>query len=177
MSRESSSTLWWVRGLVLLLLLTSCGYHLRGRPPGFSSEEKSLYVEIFRNRTSETRAGVLLSEALRERFARSGFLRLVDSPQRADLVLSGEILRLSVGGVSYNRYTETLERRLSVELRAELRAPGGRILWRNTHLTRYETYPVEGIASGVIDPGREAALRKLTEDLADIIYHQITASF
>jgi len=177
MSRKNSSILWWVKALVLLFLLSSCGYHLRGRPPGFSPEWRSIYVEIFRNRTSETRAGVLLSEALRERFARSGFLRLADSPQGADLILSGEIRRLAVGGVSYNRYTETLERRLSVELRAELRDRQGRILWRNTRLTRYETYPVEGTASGVIDPGREAALRKLAEDLADIIYHQITASF
>ncbi|WP_210534592.1 LPS assembly lipoprotein LptE [Thermosulfurimonas marina] len=168
--------MWWAKALALLLVVSSCGYHLRGRPPGFSSEWKSLYVEIFRNRTSETRAGVLLTEALRERFARSGFLKLASSPKEADLVLSGEVVRLWIGGVSYNRYTETLERRLSVELRAELRAPHGKILWRNTHLTRYETYPVEG-TSEVIDPGREIALRKLAEDLADIIYHQITASF
>ena len=177
MSRENLSIWWRAKGLALLFFLSACGYHWRGRPPGFSAAWQTLYVEIFRNRTSETRAGVLLAQALRERFARSGFLRLSDSRERADLVLSGEITSLSVGGVSYNRYTETLERRLFIRLKAELRDSQGHLLWRNARLIRYETYPVEGTASGVLDPGREAALRKLTQDLADIIYHQITANF
>jgi len=171
--------LWPVRvwlGL-FLIFLGACGYRFRERPPGFSPDWRTVYVAIFRNRTSETRAGVWLAEALRRRLARSSFLRLVDSPEKADLVLSGEVKSIAIGGVAYNVYTETLERRVSIRVVARLRTRGGRLVWRNAHLSRYENYPVEGTTSGVLDPGREAALRKLAEDLADIIYHQITASF
>ncbi len=171
--------MWWARAGVffLFLVLLGCGYRLRGRPPGFSPAWRTIYVEIFRNRTSETRAGVWLSEALRRRFARSGFVKLVDSPEKADLVLSGEIKRLTIGGISYDVYTETLQRRISVRVAARMRDAHGRVIWQNENLSRYENYPVEGTASGLLDPGRETALKKLAEDLAEIVYHQITASF
>ncbi len=171
--------MWSLRAglIVFWVVLFGCGYSLRGRPPGFSPAWRTIYVEIFQNRTSETRAGVWLSEALRRRFARSGFVKLVDSPEKADLVLSGEIKRLTIGGISYDVYTETLQRRVSVRVAARMRSREGRLIWQNENLSRYENYPVEGTASGLLDPGREAALRKLAEDLAEIIYHQITASF
>ncbi len=157
--------------------MVSCGYHLRERPPGFSPHWQTLYVALFENPTGETGLGVYLSEALRKRFSRGGFLKLAVSPERADLVLSGKIRSLSVGGVSYNLYTQTLERRISIRLTVNLRERGGRLVWENRNLSRYEIYPVEGEGTGGSDPGREEALRKLSEDLADIIYHQITSSF
>ncbi|HFC97409.1 MAG TPA: hypothetical protein ENJ40_02975 [Thermosulfurimonas dismutans] len=172
--------MWRVRflwGLGLILVLSACGYRVRGRPPGFEPSWHTIYVEVFRNRTSETRAGAWLAQALRERWARSGILELASSPQEADLILSGEILSLSIGGISYNVYTQTLERRISVRLRVRLRTRTGRLVWENRNLSRYENYPVEGTASGVLDPGRESALQKLSGDLAEIIYHQITSSF
>ena len=169
--------MWRISFLILILLIHACGYRLRERPPGFRPEWKTIYVEIFKNRTSETVLGVYLSEALRRRFARSGFVELVANPTRADLIIRGEVKRLSIGGISYNVYTETLERRISVTLAVDMRTRDGGIIWQNRNLSRYENYPVEGTTSGVLDPGKEEALRKLSEDLADIIYHQITASF
>ena len=169
--------MWQVSFLIFLLFLNACGYRLRERPPGFKSDWQTLYVEIFKNRTAETELGVYLSEALRQRFARGGFLRLVTDPQQADLVITGEVKKLSIGGISYNTYTETLERRISVNLTVEMRERGGHTVWRNANLSRYENYPVEDTSSGVLDLGKEEALRKLSEDLADIIYHQITSSF
>ncbi|OAQ21259.1 LPS assembly lipoprotein LptE [Thermosulfurimonas dismutans] len=169
--------MWRTSFLILVLFLNACGYRLREKPPGFRPEWQTLYVEIFKNRTAETELGVYLSEALRRRFARSGFVKLAASPTKADLVIGGEVKSLSVGGISYNTYTETLERRVSVTLAVDMRTRDGQIIWQNRNLSRYENYPVEGTSSGVLDPGKEEALRKLSEDLADIIYHQITASF
>ncbi len=162
---------------ILLLFLASCGYQLEGRPTAFSPSWQTIYVPVWENPTSDIRFGEIMAEALRERIELAGDLRLAP-PEKADLILKGKILSVYVGGLSFDEYTQTLERRVSVRATAELVDRKGHVIWRNTNIYRYEDYPVvREIAGEEIDPGREIALKKISRDLAEIIYHQITAAF
>ncbi len=161
----------------IFLVLTACGYHLEGRPSSFSPAWRTIYVPVWENPTSDIRFGEILAEALRERIELAGDLKLT-TPEKADLILRGKIVSVYVGGLSFDEYTQTLERRVSVRAKAEIVDRKGRIIWRNTNIYRYEDYPVvKEIAGEEVDPGREIALRKISRDLAEIIYHQIISAF
>ena len=158
-----------------MCVLFSCGYHLEGRPESFNSRWHSIYIPVWENPTSEIRLGEIMSETLRERFALSGILKIT-SKEKADLILYGEIVSVDIGGLSYDVYTKTLERRVWVKAKARLvERSTGKVIWEDDHLSRFEDYSVTNIEGGSIDPGREEALCRMADDLAEIIYHQITS--
>ncbi len=169
----------WFLLFIILGSLLSCGYQLEGRPSQFSPAWKSIYVPVWKNPTADIQFGEIMSEALRERIELAGDLRLVNDAEEADLILEGELLSVWVGGLSYNVYTQTLERRVSVRAKARLvERRTGRVIWQNDHIYRYEDYPVvQEVKTEEVDPGREVALEKISKDLAEIIYHQIISSF
>ncbi len=162
----------------VFFLLLACGYHLEGRPENLNPRWRSIYIPVWENPTADIRFGEIMAEALRERFALAGSLSLAGKDE-ADLVLQGKIISIAVGGLSYDVYTKTLERRVTVRAKASLiEKSTGRVIWRNDNLSRFEDYPVSTATSGgSLDPGREEALRQVAHDLAEIIYHQITSSF
>lgn len=166
----------WIAGV--FFLLSACGYHLEGRPENFNPRWHSIYISVWENPTADIRFGEIMAEALRERFALAGSLRLAEK-DKADLVLQGKVISIAVGGLSYDVYTKTLERRVTVRAKATLiERATGRVIWRNDNISRFEDYPVSTATSGgSLDPGREEALRQVAHDLAEIIYHQITSSF
>ncbi len=171
----SSMCKYLLFGIILIFLLVSCGYHLEGRPESFNSKWHSIYIPVWENPTSEIQLGEIMAQALRERFALSGILK-ISSKEKADLILYGKIVSVDVGALSYDVYTKTLERRVWVKARAWLvERSTGKIIWKNDNLSRFEDYPVINIEGGSIDPGREEALHKMAYDISEIIYHQITS--
>lgn len=165
--------------LCFALFLVSCGYQLEGRPRQFAPQWKTIYVPVWKNPTADIQFGEIMAEALRERIELAGDLKLAKTEDEADLVFQGELVSVWVGGLSYNVYTQTLERRVSVKAKARLvERETGRVIWQNDHIYRYEDYPVvQEVTSEQVDPGRDIALRKISKDLAEIIYHQIISSF
>ncbi len=166
----------WALGMLLLSLgLFSCGYHREGRPAQWSRWH-TIALPVWENPTADIRFGEMMAAALRERFALAGFLR--QAPRdKADLVLEGKVLSIGVGGLSYDVYTQTLERRVTVRVRVSLRERAtNRVLWQAT-LSRFQDYPVTQSESGTVDPGREEALAQMAQDLADIIYHRLVSRF
>ncbi len=163
--------------LLVLLFLSACGYQLEGRPTSFAPTWRTIYVPVWENPSADIRFGEIMAEALRERIELAGDLKIAPA-QEADLILKGHIISVYVGGLSFDVYTQTLERRVSVRAKAELIDRQGRVVWRNDNIYRYEDYPVvKEIAGEEVDPGREIALRKISRDLAEIIYHQIISAF
>ncbi|NPA48356.1 MAG: LptE family protein, partial [Thermodesulfobacteria bacterium] len=162
--------------LFLGVVLCGCGYQLEGRPANFPASWQTIYVSVWENPTSDIRFGEIMAEALRERIELAGDLKIA-SRDEADLILKGRVVSIQVGGLSYDEYTQTLERRVSVRAQAELLDREGHVIWRNSNIYRYEDYPVvKEIAGEEVDPGRKIALEKITRDLAEIIYHQIISA-
>ncbi|WP_022853709.1 LPS assembly lipoprotein LptE [Thermodesulfatator atlanticus] len=161
----------------LFCLLCACGYQLEGRPSNFNPSWHTIYIPVWENPTAEIRLGEIIAQELRKRVELAGDLKIAPKDQ-ADLILEGEIVSVSVGGLSYDVYTKTLERRVYLRAKAILKDREGRIIWQNSNISRYEDYPVESENVGEeVDPGREIALEKICRDLAEIIYHQIISSF
>lgn len=72
-------------------LCTGCGYH-SGQP--FEQSVQTVHVESFSSKTFRRRLEIRLTEAVRKRINMETPYRLVADAQRADTLLSGEILEV-----------------------------------------------------------------------------------
>ena len=121
-------------GAVLLLgavLAAGCGYQLSGKGEGFPRDVRSVFVEPFVNRTKEVGLErqflAILKSELRER----GQIKVVDSPDEADAVLSGVLRTLDSRVVGVNRHNEALQYELLLVLDVSLRRRSpDELLWR-----------------------------------------------
>lgn len=93
--------------LALLISLSSCAYHFGHGNRSLPGGHKTVYVEIFENKSKEVGAEASFTQALNKELVRSGF-SVVTSPNMAELVLKGSILRVTNydGGQIQNFYAE-----------------------------------------------------------------------
>ena len=90
---------WSSIGLLIFcsLFTTHCGYYWghgnRSLPQGY----KTIFIEVFENRSNEAGAEMLFTRALTEEFRRSGFIQ-VTTRERADVVLKGVLLSINYHG-------------------------------------------------------------------------------
>jgi len=158
----------------LSAFLFSCGYTFQERPSYFKETWKTIYIPPFKNFTQEPDLGERLAYELRHKFSQGGFLKPVFKEEEADLILKGEILRVYVEPIAYEVFLQTRERKIHFEGKIQLleRATNTK-LYENTKFTRFETYRVSEVVTGLLDPGKTEALRKLTQDLAELIFQEI----
>jgi outer membrane lipopolysaccharide assembly protein LptE/RlpB len=147
----------WVRCLVALVLLaemSACGYHLVGTSSFLPEEIETLYVENFKNQTRWVEMDQRLMEAMTLEWVRRRRLRLVDSAERADVVLSGVIQRLIVIPVSYDEQGRANEYQMSLQAMVQLNDVRGdepKLLWEDKAFSRRTSYQVDPRAEDYFD--------------------------
>lgn len=167
-----------LRNLLILLFLSislwGCGYTLQERPTYFKLHWKTIYIPPFKNYTQEPEMGELLAYELRHRFSQGKLLIPVYSEDESDLILKGEITKVYVEPISYEVFLQTKERKILFEGRFQLieRITQEKI-YENKKFSRFETYRVSEALTGLLDPGKKEALRKLSQDLSELIFHEI----
>lgn len=89
----------WFFLLPMLGLVSSCGYTLRGNTRYFfeNHEIRTIYVSPVKNNSFKAGVEILVYNALRKRVAQGGYVRIVDSPDRADAELSASVQQASYG--------------------------------------------------------------------------------
>jgi hypothetical protein len=119
----------------LLSVFTGCGYSFQGSSTILPSSVRKVFVAQVKNNSTDARLGVLVTEALRDRFDRGGVITLVDSIDDADAVLTASIKRVDGGAVTSTSTTnQALQVNNALVLSAELRRLNGQILWNNPSL-------------------------------------------
>jgi hypothetical protein len=128
------------------------------------------------NRSNELLLGVWVTEELRHEFLRGRGLKLVPKDE-ADVILEGEIVAVSTYGLSYIRYDQSVERRITAECSVNLvHRETGNIIWQTSNIFREEEFLV-GREVMQTESLKDEALQKLSRDMAEIIYHRITGVF
>src|ERR1043165_9984534 len=82
-------------GLLALSLACGCGYQFVGESSLLPKDAHSIYVEPFINRSRDVGLDKELTTATRGEFYRRGQLKIVESAEEADLILSGVIRSLN----------------------------------------------------------------------------------
>ena len=158
------------------LALSGCGYSFVRYGAGLG-DVRRIAIHGITNDSFEPGVETLVSEALSEEFMRRGALRLVDTTETADLVITGSVKSVEVRGRSFSSILFALEYEVRMQLALSLkRRDGTEVAIDPNALIESERY----LASSDIEvnrTNRQEALRRLAGVLAgrvhDALYERI----
>lgn len=150
-----------------LLILAGCGYHFESEGSGLPQDAKTIYVARFSNSSRFTGVNDQFMRYLKDQIAEHKRLQLVDEPQQADLVLSGQILRVDTTPVGFNGVSETSLYQQYMVVRAQLQdRHTDKVLWANV-LSSIDQYPT--VSSTVVTTSPEFLQQNLrSQDIANM---------
>jgi hypothetical protein len=160
----------------LLLLLTGCGYSLQGGRGSFAPGVRTVFVDVFTNKTSEANADSIFRIAFSSQIVQNSHFKLAQSPGEADAILRGTILSLQTSPLAYKTSSLSAEDRITVTMQIsfEERA-SGKTFWANDAYTGIGDYPVT--TAGATEASRRDALTKLANDTAERAYRLMMSDF
>ncbi len=162
--------------LMVCLFLGSCGYHRAERSAELPSWIKTIYIEPWKNRSNELMLGAWITDELRQEFLRGSSLKLA-SKEEADVILEGKIKEVATSGLSFIRHDQAVERRIDVICSAILKDNRtNQTLWTTADIIREESFLV-GSEATQTEANKNKALKKLSRDVAELIYHRIGGIF
>jgi Lipopolysaccharide-assembly len=152
-------------GLLALSLACGCGYQFVGESSLLPKDARSIYVEPFINRSRDVGLDKELTTAMRGEFYRRGELRVVDTPEQADIILAGTIRSLDSTVATVNREDEVLqyEAVMILDVTVRRREPD-QILWRGQAVRLNQIYG--GSRAAVVTTSSE--FRTGTLDVSDV---------
>jgi hypothetical protein len=162
--------------VVAALALSGCGYSFVRYGSGLG-DVRRVAIRGLTNDSFEPGVETLVSEALAREFLRRGALRLVDTPETADLVIGGAVKSIEVRRRSFSSILFALEYEVRMELALTLaRRDGTPVAIDANALAESERY----LASSDLEvtrTNRQEALRRLAGVLAgrvhDALYERI----
>lgn len=161
----------------VLLALSGCGYHVPGAgDPWVGEGGRTLYVELFANRTVEPYLDSVVTEEMAVQLSRSRLVELSEDRGMADLVLAGAITEFDSRAVAYDADDRISEYVAVMTVRASLvRRGDGVVLWQD-ELRRSETYPA-AVDKNLRQEGESLAARVVAKRLAEDLMARLLTAF
>ena len=162
--------------LLLVCLLAGCGYRFEGGGEAVYPAIRTVFVDVFANRTSEAYAENIFRTAFINRFVQEGRFKLARSRGEADAVFRGTVKNLVTYPLAYKAGNFSAEDRLAVTLELSFEErQSGRIVWSEGGFSGTGEYPVTTV--GATETSRKNALIKLADDTAERAYRLIISGF
>lgn len=154
--RLSSALLRAVAASWVTLAIAGCGYHFAASGSNLPSGAETIYVARFVNRTrgatlngDSTGVNDVFMRYLKDEIASHHRLQLVDSPQEADLELSGEILAVTPLPSAFNSVLEPTIYNQAMTVSAQLRdLRTNKLIWSTSSMGNLQHVPV--VAQAVV---------------------------
>ena len=168
--------------LVALAVLPGCSY--TGYKPidpraVFGPEVRGIFLQMLENRTPEVGLEATLADAFQEEFARRGLLRPVYSEEdpRANLVLTGNIVRATVEPTAFSSVALSLEDRIDVVFSVTVqRADTGSMVIEGRELRFSERF-LASADPQVYESNKEQALRRGAARAASQLHDELFQQF
>ncbi len=175
--RQFLSWLLYAGSVLLVLLLAGCGYRFVGGGDTAYPAIRTVFVDVFANRTSEAYAENIFRTAFINRFVQDGRFKLAGSRGEADAVFHGTIKNLVTYPLAYKASNLSAENRLDIItgniLRGATERPDSLVEQRLFLVTG--DYPVTTV--GATETSRKNALIKLADDAAERAYRLLMSDF
>ncbi|MCP4719080.1 MAG: hypothetical protein GY860_06440 [Desulfobacteraceae bacterium] len=124
----------------LIALVTSCGYHFEGG--GYINEDVTrVAVEVFENKSSETRAGMSFTNELIREIQEKTDTIVVDS-SKATRKIMGTVNSITFSTLSRSSSESVVERQVKALIDVQLIGPEGDIIWSVKNFSSTEPYTV-----------------------------------
>ena len=138
-----------VAALWAIFAIAGCGYHFAASGSNLPSGAQTIYVARFSNRTRSTGINDVFMRYLNDEIALHHRLRIVDSPQDADLQLTGEILAVTPIPSSFNSVLEPTIYNQSITVSAQLKdLRTNKLIWSTSSMGNLQHVPV--VAQAVV---------------------------
>ena len=163
--------------VLLLLLLSGCGYHTPGASDTWvGGEARTLYVQLFDNQTIEPYLENYITDALIAELAVSRLFELTENPDKADVRLAGKVKTFTDSAVSYGNSDQITEYSATMAVAVRLLDKNNSdIIWQRS-LTRSEDY-LATINKNLQLEGQRLAAIRVSQRLAEDIYASMLNSF
>ena len=147
--------------LVLFTLSLSCvKYSFRGALPSYL---KTIYIEDFQNQTSYAVREDFMQDVT-QAFVNDNSLRVINNPNDADLILSGDITSIRKQPVSITQTEQVQQFQMVVNIKAEcMNTHTQKPLW-STSLQRYGIIPGNALQND-IDNAIAIAIGQIVDDI------------
>jgi outer membrane lipopolysaccharide assembly protein LptE/RlpB len=162
-----STRVWFAAMLSAVLLVAGCGYHFASEGSGLPQDAKTIYVSRFSNTSRFTGYNDQFMRYMKDQIAEHKRLQIVDAPSQADLVLSGQILRVDTAPVGFNGVSEVSIYQQYMVVRAQLQdRHTDKVLWANV-LSSVDQFPT--VSSTVVTTSPEFLQQNLrSQDIANL---------
>ncbi len=163
--------------VLLLLLLSGCGYHTPGASDTWvGGEARTLYVQLFDNQTIEPYLENYITDALIAELAVSRLFELTENPGKADVRLVGNVKDFTESATSYGKSDQITEYSATMAIAVRLLDKNSSdIIWQKS-LTRSEDY-LATINKNLQLEGQRLAAIRVSQRLAEDIYASMLNSF
>lgn len=169
-----------VVALAAALAVVGClGYKPIDPRAVFGPEVRGILLQMLENRTSEVGLEATLADAFQEEFARRGLLRPVydEEDPRANLVLTGNIVRATVEPTAFSSVALSLEDRIDVILSVTVqRADSGSTVLEGRELRFSERF-LASADPQVYESNKEQALRRGAARAASQLHDELFQQF
>jgi hypothetical protein len=158
------------------LLLAGCGYHFAGGEESVAPGLRTVFVDVFTNKTGEAYADIIFRSAFISRFVQEGRFKIARSRGEADVICRGTVRSLQASPLSYKATNLSAEDRITVILEISFEErENGRTIWADAAFTGTGDYSVTTV--GVTEASRKNALSKLADDTAERAYRLMMSGF
>lgn len=162
--------------IVLLLVVSACGYSFRGNTNNLPSDVKTVAIPTFANNSTELRIETVITDNVIYQFNRSGMLKVV-SEAKADAVLKGTITSILISDVALTTSQTSRQRRVLVSVSGNLvRVRDKKVLWKGRGISEFRTYNVTNNPP-VDERAKQRAMAEAAEELARTIHDRVFENF
>jgi Lipopolysaccharide-assembly len=149
------------------LMIAGCGYHFASSGSGLPQDAKTIYVARFSNSSRFTGINDQFMRYMKDEVADHKRLMLVDDPSQADLMLSGQIVRVDTMPVGFNGVNEPTIYQQFMVVRAQLvNHRTSQVVWSDL-LNSIEQFPV--VSSAVVTTSPQFLQQNLrSQDIANL---------
>jgi outer membrane lipopolysaccharide assembly protein LptE/RlpB len=163
--------------ILLLILLSGCGYALVGHTNFLDPSIKTIEVPSLVNRTTRVELEQRLTQAVAEELVSRGRLQLVKSSGEADVILRGSIDSFGIFAVAFDQGRAT-QYQVSITAKIELvdHRKEDKVLWKNDQYRFSENYEVNLATTDAFDQ-ESRAIREISVRFAESLVANLLEGF
>jgi outer membrane lipopolysaccharide assembly protein LptE/RlpB len=172
-----SAVLSVAAALLVLPVLSGCGYALVGRASNLPEDIREVYIRPLENRTQRSQVEQELTRAIADEMVTRQRFAVVGSPEAADAELSGAVVAFGVTPVTFDTTGRATEYEITITAQMAFKRVGKEeVIWSNENYVFRESYPIETSAADYFDREDEA-LEEAAERFAETMVSDLLEGF
>ena len=165
---------WLFAACLVFLILPGCGYTTRSAMP---ETMKSIYVETIVNKIEVAEIiaykpglEIDITNAIVRRLQRDGNLKVVKTPEEADVILDADMIHFDQEGLRFSRLETSQELKIYIVLSVRLvDAKSQQVLWEEENFSGDQEYFISQLRDQAQDDAATLAVDRLARNVVDRI--------